>query len=158
MRIDEKDMALLKAASDGLPVCAEPYKAVGKKIDMGEAEVMERLHRMLDAGVVRRLGASLAHRKAGFTANAMIAWLVPEERLDEAAETLARHREVTHCYSRKTAPGWPYNLYTMVHGRYREECNRLIEEISEEVNINDYVVLYSTRELKKTWLGSAIFK
>ncbi len=150
MNIDEKDLEVLRATQDGLPIVREPYAAVGEEIDMGGVEVIERLRRMLDAGVVRRMGASLAHRKAGFTANAMIAWPVPEKQLDEVAETLARHREVTHCYSRKTAPGWPYNLYTMVHGHSREECNGLIEEMSEEVNINDYVVLYSTRELKKT--------
>ncbi len=150
VNIDEKDLEVLRATQDGLTLVAAPYAAVGEEIGMGEAEVIERLRRMLDAGVVRRMGASLAHRKAGFTANAMTAWLVPEKRLDEVAETLARHREVTHCYSRKTAPGWPYNLYTMVHGRSRDECNRLIGEMSEEVNIDDYVILYSTRELKKT--------
>ena len=158
MRIDEKDMALLKAASDGLPVCAEPYKAVGKKVGMSSGEAIARLRRMQEAGVIRRITGSVAHRKAGFTANAMVVWAVPEEKVDETGNAFAIMKEVTHCYARKTAPGWPYNLYTMIHGKSKVECDSVIAEMSRTAGLNNFSVLYSTRELKKTSPGSAIFR
>ncbi|RKY29010.1 MAG: Lrp/AsnC family transcriptional regulator [Planctomycetota bacterium] len=150
MKIDDKDVELLKATQDGLPIVREPYAAVGEKIGMSESEVIQRLRGMLDAGVVRRVGVTLAHRNAGFAANALIAWLVPKDRLDDAGNSLATRPEVTHCYARKPAPGWPYNLYTMIHGKSRAECDSLIREMSKEVNVGEFVVLYSARELKKT--------
>jgi DNA-binding Lrp family transcriptional regulator len=149
MKIDEKDIALLKATQDGLPVREEPYAAVGAKISMSGEEVIARLKRLLDTGVIRRIGASLAHRSAGFTANAMIAWKAPEEKIEEIGNAFAKRKEVTHCYSRETAPDWPYNLYTMVHGKSRDTCAKIISTMSRESALADYLVLYSTRELKK---------
>jgi len=150
MKIDNNDIALLKATQNGLPVCAEPYAAVGAKIGMSGEEVIERLKRLLASGVIRRIGASLAHRSAGFTANAMIAWKAPEDRIEEIGNAFAKWKEVTHCYSRKTAPEWPFNLYTMVHGKSKEACAKIISAMSKDAGIANFLVLYSTRELKKT--------
>lgn len=152
MKIDGKDITLLKAAQDSLPICEEPYAALGKGIGMSGDEVIGRLGRLLETGVIRRIGASLAHRRAGFTANAMVVWAVPDEKVDEIGNAFAKRKEVTHCYARETAPDWPYNLYTMVHGKSREGCRKIISEMSEEVRLPRFIVLYSTRELKKTSL------
>jgi DNA-binding Lrp family transcriptional regulator len=148
--IDDKDTALLRATQDGLSICAEPYAAVGALIGMSGEEVTNRLARMLEAGVVRRVAASIAHRSAGFVANAMVAWNMPEDRIDEIGNAFAKRKEVTHCYARKTAPGWPYNLYTMVHGKSKGQCDRIIAGMSKATGSKDFIALYSTRELKKT--------
>jgi len=150
MPVDDKDLDILKATQDGLPVIGRPYVSAAAKVGLSESEVIKRLRRLLEEGVIRRMGATIAHRRAGFVENAMTAWLVPEERLEEAGRRLGARREVTHCYARKTAPAWPYNLYTMVHGKSRRECDEMIRKMSKEVDVADYVTLYSTREFKKT--------
>jgi DNA-binding Lrp family transcriptional regulator len=147
-----KDFLLLKATQNGLPVCAEPYAAVGAEIGMTGDEVITRLASLLRSGIIRRIGASLAHRNAGFTANAMVAWQAPDGKIEEIGNAFAKRKEVTHCYARKTAPGWPYNLYTMVHDKSRDACNRIIASMSKDAGLNDFLILYSTRELKKTSL------
>jgi len=150
MKIDEKDLLLLKAAQDGLPLRAEPYAALGAQIAMPADEVIARLKRLVDCGVIRRVGASLAHRAAGFTANAMVAWKVPEEKIEEIGNAFAQRNEVTHCYSRATAPNFPYNLYTMLHAKSKEACNEIISFLSAATGLTNFLILYSTRELKKT--------
>lgn len=151
MKIDEKDLLLLKAAQDGLPLRAEPYAALGAQIAMPADEVIARLKRLLKTGVIRRIAASLAHRAAGFTANAMVAWKVPEEKIEEIGNAFAKRNEVTHCYSRATAPNWPYNLYTMLHAKSKDACNKIISSLSASSGLTTFLILYSTRELKKTF-------
>ena len=101
-------------------------------------------------GIIRRFGATLRHQEAGFSSNAMIAWLVPDDRVEEAGNILAKFREVTHCYQRKPQADWRYNLYTMVHGSNRDQCYQIAERMSHSVGIDEYVLLFSEKEFKKT--------
>jgi DNA-binding Lrp family transcriptional regulator len=91
----------------------------------------------------------LAHRKAGFTFNGMGVWKVPEERISEVGALMGSYAGVSHCYQRPTYPDWPYNLFSMTHGRTKDECEAVLRSISEEAGISEYIVLYSTKEYKK---------
>ena len=99
---------------------------------------------------MRRYAAVLAHRNAGFVQNGMGVWRVPEERLDECGQIMAAFRGVSHCYQRPTYPDWPYNLFSMTHGRTKAECEAVLAAVGEETGLDDYSVLYSTKEYKKT--------
>ena len=105
---------------------------------------------MKERGIIRRFGATLYHQEAGFNSNAMVAWLVPNERIEEVGEALARFREVTHCYQRRPQKDWHYNLYTMIHGDDKEQCHATAERMSEQTGIERYALLFSEREFKKT--------
>jgi DNA-binding Lrp family transcriptional regulator len=99
---------------------------------------------------MRRFSAVLYHRKAGFRANAMGVWRVPDERIEEVGDTFAHYQAVSHCYQRPTYEDWPYAIFSMVHGRTVEECENVLRAMSEESGIAEYASLYSTREYKKT--------
>jgi len=116
---------------------------------MSEEEVIDRLKTLLENGKIRRLAASIAHRKIGINSNAMTVWKVPGERVDECGKIMASFEEVTHCYERPTFPGWKYNVFTMIHGYTDEECENVIESIKQKTGLDDYVMLYSEREFKK---------
>ena len=105
---------------------------------------------LCDKGVIRRLGATIRHQKSGFEANAMVAWRVDEERVDEVGKLMASFREVSHCYRRNPTDEWPYNLYTMIHGNNEASCREIAHNLSEKASVNSYTLLFSRRELKKT--------
>ncbi|RYD01983.1 hypothetical protein N752_26385 [Desulforamulus aquiferis] len=117
---------------------------------ISEEEFIQRVHAIQQQGVLRRIGAALRHRKVGFVANAMIVWSVPEDRIEEIGSQMAGIPEVTHCYQRKTAPDWPYNFYTMIHGHNREECEKTAKKLAEAIGIAKYRLLFSVAELKKS--------
>ncbi len=144
------DIEILRTLQDGLPVEPRPYRHAAGLLGMTEEELLSRLRKLIKQGVVKRVAASLNHRKIGLQANAMVAWIVPEEKTDEAGRIAAGLKEVSHCYERETAPGWPYNFYTMIHGRTKADCEDIIEHIAEKTGLSDRAVLYSTREFKKT--------
>jgi len=112
--------------------------------------VLSRLRALIDEGIIRRFAATIGHRALGIVANAMIAWRVEPEDVDRAGKIMASFDEVTHCYERQSYPQWPYNLYTMVHSRDREECRNVARRISQATGISDYKILFSEREYKKT--------
>jgi len=149
-QIDEVDLKLLRAAQDGLQLTAQPYQTLGTLVGLSEEEVLARLRLLLETGVVRRVAATIGHRALGIVANAMIVWRVPEEKLEDAGRTVASFEEVTHCYERESTPDWPYNLYAMVHSKSRMECERIAAEISKTSGYQDYRILFSEREYKKT--------
>jgi DNA-binding Lrp family transcriptional regulator len=99
---------------------------------------------------MRRYGASVNHYRAGYTANAMTCWAVPPDLVKETGERFASYRQVSHCYERKTNPLWRHNLFAMVHGQSKEICSRVVDKIRSETGLSDQVVLFSTREFKKT--------
>jgi len=148
--MDAKDVELLRVAQQGLLVCSRPYRVIGEQVGLSEEEVLERLRRLKEKGYIRRVAASIAHYSIGMMANALCAWCVEDDRVEEVGRKLASFREVTHCYQRERADGWRYNLYTMVHARTREEGLAIVSSLARKVNVEDYVVLFSTRELKKT--------
>lgn len=147
--MDQTDLLLLKAAQDGLSLTDRPYQTWGEILGISEEEVIDRLVALEREGVVRRFAATIGHRALGIVANAMIAWIVPRERVVATGELFAAADEVTHCYERMTAIDWPYNLYIMVHSRSREDCLRIADQLSRQSGISEYIVLFSEREYKK---------
>jgi len=148
--IDDLDKKVIGFIQGDLPVDRRPFAILAEKIGMTEEEFLDRVKNLKKKGVLRRFGATLRHQKAGYGSNAMIAWLVPDERIDEVGEKLARFREVTHCYQRNPQGDWRYNLFSMVHGNNRDQCYEIAERMSQAVNISDYVLLFSETEFKKT--------
>jgi DNA-binding Lrp family transcriptional regulator len=148
--IDGLDLALIRASQEGIKLSSRPYELLGREVDIGEGEVIDRLQRLIEAGAIRRFSATIGHRALGIVANAMIVWRVPEDEVARVGEVMASFDEVTHCYERTPRQEWPYNLYTVVHSPSREECREVAAEISRKVGISDYQVLFSEREFKKT--------
>ncbi|MEE8168806.1 MAG: siroheme decarboxylase subunit beta [Candidatus Hydrothermarchaeales archaeon] len=152
MQLDETDKQVLVMMEDNVPLISRPFLEVAEKIGINEDEVIERVKRMLDEGIVRRFSASISHRKLGITANPMVAWKVPQDRVEEVGKKMASFDEVTHCYERETVPGkWEYNVFVVVHGYERGSVERTMQQISRAVGIKEYKMLYSTKEYKKTY-------
>ena len=148
--IDDVDKKVIRLIQGDLPLDLRPFAVLAVKAGISEEEFVERVVSLKKRGIIRRFGATLRHQEAGFSSNAMVAWIVPEERIEEVGKTMARFRAVTHCYQRKTSKGWPYNLYTMIHGDDREECYEIAKKISRKAGIQDYILLFSEKEFKKT--------
>jgi len=153
--LDETDRRLVQATQAGLPLLPRPYLAIATALELSEKEVMARLQRMLERGVIRRIGAIPNHYALGYRANGMSVWDVPDEVVDTLGEEVGALPFVTHCYRRpRLPPHWPYNLFAMVHGRNREEVEEKIRIIQQRLGTHcrGHEVLYSTRILKKTGL------
>ena len=146
----EAERRVLALVGSDLPAGPEPYKTVALEAGVTEDEVLALVARLKESGVIRRFGATLRHQKAGYGHNAMVAWRVPDERSEEVGRFMAARPEISHCYRRRTYPQWPYNLYTMIHGRNPDDCRRVVSEIIESTGVSDHAVLNSIRELKKT--------
>jgi DNA-binding Lrp family transcriptional regulator len=149
------DRAIVKATQAGLPLVAEPWKAVADLAGVREEEVMESARAMLASGVMRRIGAVPNHYALGYVANGMTVWDVGDEVIEEAGRMLARLDFVTHCYHRpRHMPDWPYNLFAMVHDKDRAKVEARVEEMAALLGSRSqgHDVLYSTRILKKTGL------
>lgn len=143
------DREILKRVQGNLPDSATPYADIAAAVGTTEEHVLELLSRMTETGEIRRFGATLKHQKAGFGANVMVAWYVPDEEVDRIGPIMAQSPAVSHCYHRINCMEWPYNLYTMVHGRSPEQCREAIEAIRQTTGIDDYAMLFSLKELKK---------
>jgi DNA-binding Lrp family transcriptional regulator len=156
--IDETDRRLIVATQDGLPLCPRPYHALAEALGLTPDEVMARFRRMLEAGVMRRIGAVPNHYRIGYGANGMSVWDVPDAALVMAGPKVGALDFVTHCYHRpRHLPAWPYNLFAMVHGRDRAEVEDKVAAIARllEGVERGHKVLYSTCILKKTGLRLA---
>ncbi|MBI2843135.1 MAG: Lrp/AsnC family transcriptional regulator [Armatimonadetes bacterium] len=149
LALNEEDIKAVRALQQNLPLRRRPFAVLAKEAGMSEEELLSRARAFLEAGAMRRFAAVLRHREAGFAANAMTAWRVPEDRIEEVGTTMAAHRGVSHCYQRPTYPDWPYSIFTMIHARTHEDCEKTARELSTAAGIADYVLLYSTREFKK---------
>ncbi|HMM37631.1 MAG TPA: Lrp/AsnC family transcriptional regulator [Desulfovibrio sp.] len=146
--LEERILAL---AGGDLPDSATPFADIAEAVGTDEKTVLDLLRGLKERGVIRRFGATLRHQKAGYGHNAMVAWRVDDPA--EAArvgELLASRPEISHAYERRTYPEWPYNLYTMIHGRNPGDSLKVAEELSRATGITDYAVLNSLQELKKT--------
>ena len=149
---DPRDRALLAVLEDGLPLVSRPYAALGVPIGMDEAEVIARLRRLVEAGIIRRFGLILRHRELGYRANAMVVWDVPDERVRDAARALCALSWITLCYRRRRHPAWPYNLYCMIHGRERPVVLARVEEATRRAGLEGLPrqILFSRRCFKQT--------
>jgi DNA-binding Lrp family transcriptional regulator len=148
--IDQTDRKIISVIQGDLPLHPKPFAVLAEKVGITEKTLLDRIRNLKKEGIIRRFGATLRHQEAGFSSNAMIAWMAPDDRIDDIGKLYARFREVTHCYHRAPQKDWPYNLYTMVHGSSREECRRIAERLSRSAKVSDYLLLFSEKEFKKT--------
>jgi len=148
--IDEVDKKVIALIQGDLPLVPRPYAEMAEMVGMREEKLLDRIKDLKKLGILRRFGATLRHQEAGFSSNAMVAWAVPDDRVEGIGETLSRYREVTHCYQRKPQEDWQYNVYTMIHGNNHEQCYEIAERMSLSTGINEYVLLFSEKEFKKT--------
>jgi DNA-binding Lrp family transcriptional regulator len=132
-----------------MPVISEPFAPAAERLGVSQQEVLDRLESLRSRGGLRRVAAILFHRRAGFSANGMGVWKVPEEQILDIGRRMAAFRGVSHCYQRPTYPDWPYSIFTMAHGRSREECDAILDAISEQTGITERATLYSSTEFKK---------
>jgi len=148
--VSEKEISLIKILQEDLPHTLTPFADIACQLNWSQEEVLHLTQELIRCNVIRRFGAVLRHQKAGFTANVMGVWQVEHERVIEVGKIMAQFKEVTHCYERPTLPEWPYNLFTMIHGRSAAECEKIMNHISRAVNVTTFSMLYSLKELKKS--------
>ena len=154
-QLDEVDRKIIKATQAGLPLTVTPYHDVAKQLGIEPSEMMQRMERMLQQGIIRRIGLVPNHYALGYRGNGMTVWDVPDEKIRELGQAIGALDFVSHCYHRpRHLPDWSYNLFAMVHGKDRDEVSRKVDQIAGLLGENDrgHEILYSTRILKKTGL------
>jgi DNA-binding Lrp family transcriptional regulator len=150
---DELDRAVVRATQGDLPIVSEPYVDAARELGMPVPKLLEHLEGMVERKLLRRVAAILFHRRAGFSANGMGVWRVPEDRVLELGGRMAAFRGISHCYQRPTYADWPYQLFTMAHGRSKEECDAILDAIEVEMDcVEQRSTLYSSTEFKKVRL------
>ena len=147
--LSDVDIAVIRELQGDLPVVPEPYGPAAEALGLSVERLLDHLEGMRERGALRRVAAILYHRRAGFSANGMGVWNVPEEKIDEIGPRMAAYRGISHCYRRPTYPDWPYSVFTMAHGRSKEECDAILDRIAEDTGIEERAVLYSSTEFKK---------
>ncbi len=150
MKLSDLEEKVILVLQRDLEIVPRPFQAVAEQAGVPEEELLAAIRSLLDKGYIRRFGATLRHQQSGYAANALVAWRVPEAEVRRLGQKLASFRAVSHCYARRPAPEFPYNLYSMVHGKTREDCERLAQEMAAETGIADFELLFSETELKKT--------
>jgi DNA-binding Lrp family transcriptional regulator len=146
---DELDIAVIRALQGDMPVVEEPYAAAAGELGLSQERFLDHLAGMQERGLLRRVAAILYHRRAGFSANGMGVWQVPDEQIFEIGCRMAAVRGISHCYQRPTYEDWPYSVFTMAHGRSKEECDAVLDSIAEQTGIHGRATLYSSTEFKK---------
>ncbi len=148
--LTELEKKIIASIQEDMAITEHPYLEVAKNLGVSEETLLEALQSLCDRGIIRRFGATLRHQKTGFTANAMAAWQVDEDRVEEVGNKMASFKEVSHCYRRNPTNGWPFNLYTMIHASDEEACRQTARNMSQEAGVENYSLLFSRKELKKT--------
>jgi DNA-binding Lrp family transcriptional regulator len=143
------DRAVINELQQDLSLVARPFDSMSARLGLDTAQFLAGCQALLRRGIIRRYSAVVRHISLGLAANAMVCWAVPSVMVEAAGRRLAALSEVSHCYERRADPQWPYNLYAMMHGRTREACRNIATEVSCQCGLNDYVMLFSRRELKK---------
>lgn len=147
---DELDREVIRATQGDLPVVSEPWAPAAERLGMSVEALLAHLEGMTERGLLRRVAAILFHRRAGFSANGMGVWQVPDDRIQEIGPRMAAFRGISHCYERPTYADWKYQIFTMAHGRSKDECDAILDAIAAEFpEIQDRATLYSSTEFKK---------
>ena len=149
IELSDLDVAVIRALQGDMPIVRDPYAPAAAELGLTVNELLEHLDSMRERKALRRVAAILFHRRAGFSANGMGVWRVPEERIMELGPRMAAFRGISHCYQRPTYPDWPYSVFTMAHGRSKEECDAVLDSIAAETGISERRTLYSSTEFKK---------
>lgn len=147
--IDAIDKKIIRALSDDFPLVPQPYQEIAATIGITETELIARVNAMRQRKQIRKVGAVLRHPKVGFIANVLCAWEVPAEKLADTVRNMCDHPAISHCYKRETAPDWPYNIYTMIHGESHAECESVIDQIAQSNGLTNKQLLFTVREWKK---------
>jgi siroheme decarboxylase len=150
--IDTIDQRIIRRLQQDFPLTASPYQELADEIGISETELLNRLKQMKTCGVLRKMGAVLQHRNAGFHGNALCCWQVPEERVEEVAKQMSACAYISHVYLRQSHPKWPYNMYTVFHSQNREHCLELIREMAKNTGITNYQILFSRKNWKRSQL------
>ena len=148
--LTELEKEIIASIQEDMAVTERPYLKIAQKLDISETQLLEKLKDLCNRKVIRRFGATLRHQRTGFTANAMVAWKVDENRIEAVGQKMAAFQQVSHCYRRNPSHDWPYNLYTMVHASDERSCRETARKMSEAASVKDYTLLFSRQELKKT--------
>ena len=149
--MEKKDIELIRALQDEeVYLTLDPFGEIAKNLGMEKTELLKEIGKLKEMGAIRRFGAAMTPHKAGFTSNAMVAWEVEVAREEEAAEIMAAHPRVSHCYLRPPFEDFPYTLYTMTHANSPEELDEILEELSEKAGVDKRRVLKSVKEFKKS--------
>ena len=146
---DEFDRGVIRALQGDMPVIAEPYAPAATALGLAQERLLEHLRAMQERRLLRRVAAILFHRRAGFSANGMGVWKIPDDRIMELGMRMASFRGISHCYQRPTYADWPYSVFTMAHGRSKDECDAILDSIAADTGIEDRATLYSSTEFKK---------
>jgi DNA-binding Lrp family transcriptional regulator len=149
IELTPEHIAVIKELQKDIKITHEPFKKAIEKLGLSYERFFILANELKESGVMRRFATILNHRKAGFGANAMSVWAVPEEDGEKIGKEMAEFSAVSHCYLRPSYPNWPYNLFAMVHAKTQEECDTLIEEMAQQSGLTEYGKLYSTVEFKK---------
>jgi DNA-binding Lrp family transcriptional regulator len=152
VHLTAQDRALIKAVESGLPIVSHPYADIAKQLNTTEQDVISRLQQLIDNGAIKRYGVVVRHKELGYTANGMVVWDVPDDRVDELGICIGKYECVTLSYRRpRRLPNWSYNLFTMVHGSNREQVTQKVAEIVEACGLQniEHTILFSTRRFKQ---------
>ncbi|SFL41539.1 DNA-binding transcriptional regulator, Lrp family [Desulfomicrobium norvegicum] len=151
MDFTQSEHDILRIVQDTLPDSATPYADIARQTGSTEEEVLALLKKLKKGGQIRRFGATLRHQQAGYGFNAMVAWYIEEGfDPDEVGRIMATRPEISHCYLRPNCMDWPYDMYTMIHGKSREDCMQVVQALMEQTGVTQYEMLFSIKELKKT--------
>jgi DNA-binding Lrp family transcriptional regulator len=148
--ITKLDKKIIRLIQKDLSLDPRPFDTIAQEIGISEERLIERIRTLKKEGIIRRFGATLRHVRAGFVANAMVVWKIPFSQVDEIGKIFSQFKEVSHCYQRPPRKDWPYNLYTMIHAKGRDQCQAIVEQMSRSVGIDNYLMLFSEREFKKS--------
>ncbi len=148
--LSPSDITAICQLQEDIQLTLEPFKPLAQNLEISQEMLFHIIQDLVRRGKMRRFAAILHHRRAGFMANAMGVWSVPSGDVDEAGRKMAQFKAVSHCYRRPTYPDWPYPLFSMVHGKTEEECEKILEAISQDTGLHEYKALYSSTEYKKT--------
>jgi len=148
--LKELDKAIISLLSKDIPLTRRPFENLAAKLGIEEKILISRLKAYKKSGLMRKFSAALNHRRIGFKHNAMVVWNIPEALIDKAGSLISGFVQISHCYQRKKASGWNYNLYSMIHGRSKQECLKVVKDIVKKIGCKDYRVLFSSQEYKKT--------
>jgi DNA-binding Lrp family transcriptional regulator len=148
--LTEFEKRIIASIQKDMPVIERPYLKIAQDLGISETELLKNLKALCERGVIRRFGATLRHQRTGFKANAMVAWKVDENRIEDVGQKMASFAQVSHCYRRNPTEAWPYNLYTMVHAKDEQACREIARQMSHVTSVKDYSLLFSREELKKT--------
>ena len=140
---------MIRATQGDMPITERPYAPAAQALAIPQERLLSHLQGMQERRLLRRVAAILFHRRAGFSANGMGVWKVADERIMELGPRMAAFRGISHCYQRPTYADWPYSIFTMAHGRSKEECDAILDSIATDTGITDRATLYSSTEFKK---------